>query len=106
MVIILLRQATLEVLESFTLLCPKDFQKLPAVLSVPKDFARFGEWLLPWGLTLCYTHVSLTLSFLHDKTEVLKHASFILQTLDFKSRPYFISSNYGFYEMGLAVGDV
>lgn len=44
--------------------------------------------------------------FLHDKTKILKHASFVLQTLDLKTRPYFVSSYYGFYEMRLAVGDV
>lgn len=50
--------------------------------------------------------IILALLFLHDETEVLKHASFVLQTLDFKARPYLVSGNYGFYKMRLAVGDV
>lgn len=57
-------------------------------------------------VTQCIYSIRLSPPLLHDKTEVLKHASFVLQTLDLKTRPYFVSSYYGFYEMRLAVGDV
>lgn len=69
-------------------------------------YVRLGAMSLVLCYTYIYTLYLIIPPFLHDKTKVLEHASFVLQTLDFKTRPYPVSGYYRFYEMRLAVGDV